>query len=168
MAFGNNSSIPHFQPTRRVLVDNDIILLDFGARVNGYCADMTRMVFFGKPKPEWLAAYNAVLKAQTVALETLTTSRSGKIIDQSARDILSQSEFSTYPHSLGHGVGLDIHEAPRLTVHNDATLSEGMIVTVEPGTYIEGSYGIRIEDLVLLHKDKVEILSKSPKEIITL
>lgn len=163
VAFGTNTSQPHYQSSDMRLQSRDIILMDFGARVNGYCSDMTRMVFVGKPKDEWIGAYKTVLEAQQKALGALSSKA-----DQIAREVIKKSGFPVYPHSLGHGVGLDIHEAPRLTIKKDATLQPGMVVTVEPGIYIEGSYGVRLEDLVLLKKDGIEIVSTSTKKIIIL
>ena len=183
VAFGKNSSMPHYQPVDSCkLTADSLILLDFGARVNGYCSDMTRMVFIGKPKDEWRRAYQTVLSAQQAALNYLigpgpVTHAQGRALnsqllggeaDSIARGVIGKAGFSPYPHSLGHGVGLDIHEAPRLTMKKDEVLKPGMVVTFEPGVYIESQYGIRIEDLILLKNDSIEILSKSPKEIIVL
>ncbi|MBI5448769.1 aminopeptidase P family protein [Candidatus Gottesmanbacteria bacterium] len=187
VAFGRNPSMPHYQPKDRCkLTANNLILLDFGARVNGYCSDMTRVVFTGKPKNEWLHAYNTVFEAQSAAIKylqaqgrTLNPQLLGTKADQIARDVIERAGFPTYPHSLGHGVGLDIHEIPRLISQKDrilpktqpqkdAILLSGIVLTVEPGIYMEGSYGIRIEDLVLLKQDGIELLSKSPKNIIIL
>jgi Xaa-Pro aminopeptidase len=172
VAFNEHSSQPHYHdkshdPLRR----GSLILLDFGARVNGYCADMTRVVFLGKPKDEWVSAYNAVLRAQQASLTYLTGPdpvRSGAAADRAAREEMKKAKLPDYPHGLGHGVGLEIHEAPRLTVKKDAELTAGMVVTVEPGVYMAGSYGVRIEDLVLLKKNGIEILTRSSKELITL
>lgn len=172
VAFGKNTSQPHYKTSDLRLRTSDIILMDFGARVNGYCSDMTRIVFIGNPEAAWIKAYETVLDAQQKALEYLTgpgpVTRSGRAADRIAHGIIKKAGFPTYPHSLGHGVGLDIHEAPRLTVKKDQKLKPGMVVTVEPGIYIEGQYGIRIEDLVLLKEDGMEILSKSKKEMIIL
>lgn len=170
VAFNEHSSQPHYHKRgNNPLRKNSLILLDFGARVNGYCADMTRVVFLGKPKDEWVTAYNAVLAANEKALDLLKNGqRNGATLDAAAREIIAEADLPVYPHSLGHAVGLDIHEAPRLTIKKSEVLEPGMVVTVEPGVYIEGSYGVRIEDLVLLKKNYIEILSKSNKEIITL
>ena len=188
VAFGKNSSQPHYNPysiTKKPfdspsLKNNDVILLDFGARVNGYCADMTRVVFIGKPKDEWIRAYHSVLEAQKKALlamkkcyhvplhDSKSVSISGAALDRAARKHIEDAGFSPYPHSLGHGVGLDIHESPRLSVKNDELLTPGMVCTVEPGVYVEGQYGIRIEDLVFLRNDGIEILSKSNKDVLLL
>lgn len=167
VAFNASSSQPHYasqgnSPLRK----QSLILLDFGAKVNGYCADMTRVIFLGSPKPEWVNAYAAVLAANEKAIDMLAKGeRSGAALDAAARKIIVQSNLPAYPHSLGHAVGLDIHEAPRLTVKKPETLKANMVVTVEPGVYIEGSYGIRIEDLVLLTDKGIHILSRSQKEL---
>lgn len=161
VAFGKNTSQPHYLTVNdERLTNNSLVLLDFGARVNGYCSDMTRVVFVGKPKPEWVSAYAKIQHAQEAALKALASGeRSGAKLDAAAR------RYVKYPHSLGHNIGLDIHESPRLSVKKDVTLKPGMVFSIEPGVYIEGQYGIRIEDLVLLKQDGIEILSQSSKEI---
>ncbi len=164
VAFNENAAIPHYLPdNRKQLTDNSLILLDFGAKVNGYCADMTRVVFFGKPKNHWLTIYNTVLQAQKLALEKLRANVAANSIDKIARDYITSKGFPQYPHGLGHGVGLAIHEAPRLRIDSKDILKENMAVTVEPGIYLPGDCGVRIEDLVLLKDRGIEILSKSPK-----
>jgi len=167
VAFNAHSALPHYHAyDNNPLRSGSIVLLDFGARVNAYCADMTRTVFVGKPKPEWEAAYAAVLSANRKAVAMLNNGeRSGGTVDAAAREIIAEANLPVYPHSLGHGVGLDIHEAPRLTVKKEENLKADMVVTIEPATYIEGSYGVRIEDLVLLKEKSIEILSKSPREV---
>lgn len=167
VAFGTHSSQPHYNgrdnsPLRK----GSLILLDFGARAGGYCADMTRVVFLGPPAPEWEKAYQAVYEAQDAVLELLSSGeRSGRALDNAAQEALAKRGFPPYPHSLGHALGLDIHEQPRLSIKADTHLSPGMVFTVEPGVYREGQYGIRIEDLVLLKKDGTERLSKSPRRL---
>lgn len=163
VAFGTHSSQPHYLASQGgPLRNRDIVLLDFGAKVHGYCADMTRVVFVGKPKPEWIKTYNLVLTANKKAVDLLKNGeRDGGVLDKKAN-------IPPYPHSLGHAVGLDIHEAPRLTHKKPEMLKPGMVVTVEPGVYIEGSYGVRLEDLVLLKENSIEVLSKSPKEAMIL
>lgn len=183
VAFNEHSSEPHYNKRgNNPLRKNSLVLLDFGARVNGYCADMTRVVFLGTPKSEWIRAYTTVSEAQHQALEAMSkyfnniyyhserTNKplSGAELDRIARKIIEKAGLPVYPHSLGHAVGLDIHEAPRLTVKKDEQLKPGMVVTVEPGVYVEGSYGVRLEDLVLLKENSIDILSKSPKEIMIL
>lgn len=168
-AFGKNSSQPHHQSDATALGKNDLVLLDFGARYNGYCADMTRVVFVGKPKPVWVDTYTTVLASQQKALDLLAAGeRHGATLDAAAQEVIAEAELPPYPHSLGHTIGLDIHEGPRLTVKKDEGLLPGMVFSVEPGVYIEGSYGIRIEDLVRLTDTGVKLLSKSPKELMIL
>jgi Xaa-Pro aminopeptidase len=185
VAFGPHSCIPHYadandastmlrvnkkQETR--LKKNDIALLDFGAKVYGYCADMTRIVFVGKPKKEWIRAYETVLTVQRAILDTLDSrvgkkkSFSGAELDRTAKDMIAGAGFPPYKHSLGHAIGKQVHEPPKLSVKKDARIYPGMIFTVEPGIYIENEYGIRVEDTVLLTENGVEILTKSTKEMI--
>lgn len=187
VAFGKNTSQAHYNrlsphPKENqslalksgVLQDRDLVLLDFGAKVNGYCADMTRVVFIGKPQDEWRRVYQTVLEAQAQVLAALPKTRSGAKLDRLARNVIKRAGFLPYPHSLGHNVGLAIHEDPRLTMKKDPSTSSGqvllpgMVITVEPAIYKEGQYGIRIEDLVLLKKDRLEVLSTSSKELIIL
>lgn len=167
VAFNEHSSMPHYMARgNNPLRKGSLVLLDFGAKVNGYAADMTRMVFLGTPKPEWAHAYAAVLAANGKAISMLKDGiRNGATLDAAAREVIAEAGLPVYPHSLGHAVGLEIHEAPRLTVHKEAMLSPGMAVTVEPGTYLEGRFGIRIEDLVAVKKNSIELLSKSPKTL---
>ncbi len=170
VAFGKNTALPHYgvsHISQTKLREHDLILLDFGAKVGGYAADMTRMVFVGTPKPEWLAAYSAVLAANHKALTLLADGeRNGATLDAAAREVIAEANFPVYPHSLGHGVGLDVHESPRLTVARSASLAPDMVVTVQPGTYIAGEFGIRIEDLVLITHHGITLLSHSAKELL--
>lgn len=172
VAYGKNSSQPHYQPSNNQrLTNNTLVLLDFGAKFNGYCADMTRVVFFGRPNKIILKAYNTVLKAQLAAIKYFTVAASpisGKNADAIAREIIKKAGFIPYSHSLGHAVGLAIHEDPRITVKKDAHLKPGMAITIEPAIYQEGKFGIRIEDLVLLQENGIEVLTKSLKAITVL
>ena len=167
VAFNDHSAMPHYyERGNNPLRKGSLILLDIGAKVNGYCADMTRVVFLGAPKDEWVSAYAAVLSANEKTLTLLKNGqRNGATLDAAARGVITGAGFPVYPHSLGHAVGLEIHEAPRLTVKKTETLKPGMIVTVEPGVYVEGVYGIRIEDLVHIKINGTELLSKSTKEL---
>lgn len=170
VAFNQNSSQPHYSSSASCkLMADSLILLDFGARVAGYCADMTRVVFVDNPTSEQKKVYETLKNAQEKALTLLQNGeRSGAILDQSARDVLTKSGFPPYPHSLGHAAGLAIHERPRLTMKRDETLQPGMVVTVEPGVYLEGKFGVRIEDLVLIKENGIEILSRSSKDLLVL
>ena len=169
VAYNSNASMPHYMPGSVQLTPNSLILMDYGARYRGYCSDMTRVVFLGKPKDEWVKGYAAVLEAQSVALNALEhNERSGKVLDELSQSILKKHNLPAYPHSLGHALGLDIHESPRLSRTQDSSLKPNMVITIEPGVYIENSYGVRIEDTVLIGEDSIEILTQSPKEITVL
>ncbi len=170
VAFNEHSSQPHYhEMSNNPLRKNSLVLLDFGARVNGYCADMTRVVFLGQPKPEWTKAYETTLAANEQAITLMKDGeRHGATLDAAAQEIIAEAGLPPYPHSLGHAVGLEIHEAPRLSLKKDELLKPNMAVTVEPGTYIDGEYGIRIEDLVLVKHKGIEVLSKSRKELTVL
>jgi len=182
VAFGKNSSIPHYnclscgaKKFQSLALKSTVVLLDFGARVNGYCADMTRVVFVGKPTEEWRRAYQTVVTSQQAVFRKLSqiytkadARISGATLDRLARGIIKRAGFVPYPHSLGHNVGLDIHENPRLTIKEDSRLLPGMVFTVEPAIYKENQYGIRIEDLVLLKREGIEIISTSTKEMIVI
>ncbi len=168
VAFNLHSALPHHQPSNLRLKNNSLILIDLGAKVEGYCADMTRVLFFGPPDSRQAKIYETVLLSQKLALAQLKIGPATSESDQTAREVIKREGYPEYPHGLGHGVGLDIHEAPRLRHDSQEILRENMVVTVEPGIYLEGFCGIRIEDLVVLKKDGNEILSKSSKEIIIL
>lgn len=167
VAFNEHSAMPHYHERgNNPLRKGSLVLLDFGAKINGYCADMTRVVFLGTPKDAWVSTYTTVLAANEKALALLKNGeRNGATLDAVAREVIAGANLPVYPHSLGHAVGLEIHEAPRLTIKKAETLKPGMIVTVEPGVYVEGTYGIRIEDLILINANSIELLSKSTKEI---
>ncbi len=166
VAYDANAAIPHYLPSHNSqLTTHNLILLDFGAKVNGYCADMTRVIFFGKPKDKQIKAYQTVLSAQKIVLLKLKAGLKCQEVDKLAKKIITAKGYPEYQHGLGHGVGLAIHEAPKLKFKSKEILQENMVVTVEPGIYLPDDYGIRIEDLVVLRKDGIEILSKSSKEI---
>ncbi|MBE6586477.1 MAG: aminopeptidase P family protein [Ruminococcaceae bacterium] len=168
---GSNSSRPHGVP-RPVKLEKGFFTMDFGARVDGYCSDMTRTVVLGKADEEMKHLYNTVLKAQTSALDALHAGMKCADADKIARDIIDNAGYKgCFGHSLGHGVGLFIHENPRLAgiVPDTEVLRPGHVVTVEPGIYIEGKYGCRIEDMVTVLPDgTIHDFTKSPKELIEL
>lgn len=165
VASGENSSKPHAIPTDRKVKNQDIITIDMGCRFNGYCSDMTRTIFVGEPKKEQLDIYNLVLENQNKALNEI---RDGQNIKQIAKIV--ENNFSdkgyTLVHSLGHGVGLNIHEQPFINMKNDNQLKENMIITDEPGIYLTGNFGVRIEDTVLVTKKGAIALTESTKECI--
>jgi len=176
VAFGKNSAIPHHVPTHnsKLLAPNSIVLLDFGVKLDGYCSDMTRTVFFGKATAEQRKMYKTVLDAQTRAIELFNTKYSihntikASTIDKAARDYIISKGYPTIPHSLGHGIGIQIHESPRLSPKSKDILKEGMVFSIEPGIYIPDFGGVRIEDLVVLTKSGSKLLTHSPKTIIEL
>ena len=168
---GTASSLPHGVPRNKKL-EKGFFTLDFGARIDGYCSDMTRTVVLGKADAEMKHLYETVLKAQTSALSALKVGLPCREADKIARDIIDNAGYKgRFGHSLGHGVGLYIHEAPRLSfaAPEDSLLTPGHVVTVEPGIYIEGKYGCRIEDMVAVLEDgTIYDFTKSPKELIEL
>ncbi len=170
VAFDTNSANPHHSPSiRYTLYPKRLILLDFGACIDGYCADMTRMILVGKPTEKQRAMYETVLRSQTAALDLLESGeRSGAKLDSAARVVFEKSNLAPYPHSLGHGLGLQIHEGFRLTHKKDFILKPTMAFTIEPGYYETGWGGMRIEDTVLLRDNTVEILTKSSKKIMSI
>ena len=169
---GSASSRPHGVP-RHCKLEKGFLTMDFVARVNGYCSDMTRTVVIGKADAEMKKLYNTVLSAQLAALDAAAEGASCAGLDKIARDIIDGNDCykGAFGHSLGHGVGLFIHEEPRLSVRAsaDARLQRGNVVTFEPGIYLEGKYGCRIEDMVAIRPDgSVYNFTKSPKELIEL
>jgi Xaa-Pro aminopeptidase len=166
---GPRTSLPHGSPSERILQSGDFVTIDFGARFSGYCSDMTRTVVIGKPSERQLSIYNTVLNAQIKAIEYIKPGIIGKDADSVARKIISKQGFGDYfGHGLGHGVGLEIHEAPSLSPKGESHLLPGMIVTVEPGIYIEKYGGVRIEDMVVITKNGFENLTNSEKQLICL
>lgn len=166
---GKNSSLPHGVPTDKVFEIGDFITMDFGARYNGYCADMTRTVVVGGLTNEQIKVYNTVLSAQNAALLSIKSGAPCKDIDKIARDIISNAGYGEYfGHALGHSIGLFVHETPSCSPKSNDILKTGNLMTVEPGIYIPQKFGVRIEDLVVVTDDGYENLTKSPKDIIIL
>lgn len=166
-ASGVNSACPHAVPTTKPVQDGDFLTLDFGATYKGYHSDMTRTVVFGKPTDEMKNIYNAVWGANTDAIKAVKADISCKLVDNVARSTLDAWGYEEYfTHGLGHGVGLEIHEAPNVSYRSGTTLKEGMIITIEPGVYIPGKYGVRTEDMCLVTKDGCRILTETPKTLI--
>ncbi len=165
---GSASSLPHGVP-RDVKLEKGFLTMDFGALYNGYCSDMTRTVVIGKADGEMKKVYNTVLEAQLAALAFVDAGKTGADTDKVARDIIYGAGYEgCFGHSLGHGVGMFIHERPSLSHINDKPLPVGAIVTVEPGIYIEGKYGVRIEDMVYLTEKGAVNLTEAKKELIEL
>lgn len=161
---GPHGARPHHSATDRPIAEGEPVVIDMGARVDGYCADLTRTVVLGEQTPLFRERYNLVLSAQRAALDALGPGISGKDGDAAARDVIvAAGAGDAFFHGLGHGVGLLIHEAPSLGQASEDALQPGQIVTVEPGVYFDGWGGIRIEDLAAVTESGIEILSNSPK-----
>ncbi len=167
---GTATSMPHGVPSANRLVQKgDFVLMDYGAVAEGYHSDMTRTVCVGQPSEQMRQVYETVLQAQTAALSVAKAGISGKELDKTARRIIEEAGYGDqFGHSLGHGVGLEIHEYPNAAPSSEAVLEEGNVVTVEPGIYLPGSFGVRIEDFVVIRKDGCENLTSAPKELICL
>lgn len=169
VASGENAAKPHARVSTRRLKNGDCITFDIGCRVNGYCADMTRTVFLGKPSEELKTVYQAVLEAQNRALEIIQPGVPAKLVDLAARDSLDRAGLGKFfGHSLGHGVGMEVHEQPVLARTSKQTLEKGDVVTIEPGVYLPGKGGVRIEDMVLVTGSGYRNLTKMPKNLLIL
>jgi Xaa-Pro aminopeptidase len=152
-----------------VLPRRGFLTLDFGIILGGYCSDMTRTVFLGKPKTEERSAYNAVLEAQEAAVAAVRPGVSCAEVDEAARAVLRREGLAeAFSHSTGHGVGLEIHEPPRVAAGQATRLMRGMVVTIEPGVYLAGRFGIRIEDMVAVTATGGQVLTPAPKALIEL
>jgi len=160
IASGPNSCYPHAKATDRIIRNNENVLLDFGIDLNGYKSDLTRNFFLGRIAPRVKQVFDALTLAQREAISLIKPGISCAAVDIQARKVLRKFGLAKYfGHSLGHGVGLDIHESPRLSSQSKSILEAGMIVTVEPGVYIPHQFGIRVEDMVLVTKEGCEVLS---------
>ncbi len=201
VAFGSNGSLPHHIPTNKKLTKNNFIVLDFGVKLNNYCSDMTRTIFFGKANTKQKKIYETVLEAQKKSIDYIASrchaelamppevmvSESNEIpkpskgghkqvrddilgseVDKVARDYIINQGYPDMPHSLGHGIGLLVHEQPRLTPYSKDILSPGMVFSIEPGIYIPNYSGVRIEDLVTITNKGLEVLTNAPKTLIEL
>lgn len=167
VASGLNSSMPHAIPGEKKLEVGDFITMDFGCKFRGYCSDMTRTVVLGTASEKQREVYQAVLEAQLAALDAIRPGMAGKDVDRIARDLIAQAGYGDcFGHGLGHSVGLFIHENPRLSPAEETILEPGMIETVEPGIYIPGFGGVRIEDMIVITEDGYKNLTHSPKELI--
>ncbi len=167
VASGTRSALPHGQPTDKKIEAGDLLTLDFGCVFDGYCSDMTRTIGIQHLSDKQKEIYNVVLEAQITALSQIKAGITGIESDKVARDIIKANGYGEYfGHGLGHGVGYEVHEEPRLSPRGNEVLKSGMVVTVEPGIYVEGLGGVRIEDMVIITEDGIENLTSSPKELI--
>ncbi len=175
IAFGKNSAVPHHLNSKVKLQKGNIVLIDIGAKLEGYCSDMTRTVFFGSPTLEFEKIYQTVLKAQDKAVQFVNDKLSmvnsqllARDVDKAARQYIIESGFPSIPHSLGHGVGIEVHEKPSLSPKSKSILKSGMVFSIEPGIYLDGFFGVRIENLYLLRDKTLEKITHSTSEIISL
>ena len=167
VASGAKSSLPHATPSDDLLKKGDFITFDFGCKYKGYCSDMTRTIVLGEATPKHVEIYETVLKAQQAALEGIYPGLKGKDVDAIAREIISDANYGDYfGHGLGHAVGVEIHENPRFSPAEEQVIKEGMVLTVEPGIYLPGFGGVRIEDMVAVTKDGIKNFTHSPKNLI--
>jgi Xaa-Pro aminopeptidase len=173
VASGSNSALPHHRAGSRRLEAGDLVVLDFGGVLDGYCSDLTRTVAVGEPGAERRRIHNAVREAQQAAIAAVKPGTSSTAVDTAARDVLTRHDLGeAFGHGTGHGLGLDIHEEPRLTRARpdvrDVPLEPGMVFTIEPGAYVAGLGGVRIEDDILVTETGCEVLTSVPRQLLTL
>lgn len=165
---GKKSALPHGAP-ENIPVSKGFLTMDFGARYGGYCSDMTRTICIGKPDDEMLKVYNTVLDAQKAAFEAIRADVVGKEPDLAARAVIDGAGYAgTFGHSLGHSLGLEIHESPNFASGVETVIPENVVISVEPGIYLEGKYGVRIEDIVCIKPGGFENLTHSSKELVVI
>lgn len=166
VASGPNGAMPHARPGERVITEGDLIVIDWGAVFEGYCSDCTRTVIVGEPDERQREVWLAVREAQIAALEGLRPGMEGRAVDAIARGVLREHGFEReFGHGLGHGVGLEVHELPTLGQKSENTLPVGAVVTIEPGVYIEGWGGVRLEELVVVTESGCEVLTAAPYDL---
>jgi Xaa-Pro aminopeptidase len=169
VASGRRSALPHGRASAKTLRPGEFVVIDMGCVLDGYASDMTRTVAVGEPEPGMRQAYAAVLKAQEAGIAAVRAGAGGRDVDRSARDVLVEAGLGEYfSHGLGHGVGLEIHEFPRVSYHADHFLPENAVVTIEPGVYLPERFGVRIEDIVVARRDGPENLTRTPKALLIL
>ena len=169
VAAGERTALPHAQPTGRRLANNELLLIDMGASLDGYASDMTRMLFLGRPGTAVRSMYRAVLEAQLEATASVREGVTAQHVDRAARRVLKEHGLEkAFVHSTGHGLGLEIHEPPRIGKKDRTPLKAGMAITIEPGAYLQGIGGIRIEDTVVVTRNGCEVLTPTPKELMLL
>ncbi len=160
VAFGPNASRPHHQPGKKKLKQNDTVLIDFGAKYKGYCSDITRCFVVGRSTAYYKKVYDVVEQAQAAAVKIIKAGIKMKDVDTAAREVIENHDLPVYGHGTGHGFGLEIHESPFLKVQGKGTLKAGQVITIEPGIYIPGKLGVRIEDDVLVTETSYKILTR--------
>ena len=166
---GSKTSLPHGVPGDKVIQAGDFLTMDFGCLKNGYCSDMTRTVAVGYATEEMRSVYDVVLRAQLAGIDAARAGIQGKVIDAAARKVITDAGYGEYfGHGFGHSLGLDIHERPNANPAGEAIMPEGSVCSAEPGIYIPGRFGVRIEDVMILRENGAEVITRSPKELIIL
>lgn len=166
---GPNGSLPHGVPSEKVILSGEFVTMDFGCIYHGYCSDMTRTVAVGSVTEEMRQVYDTVLAAQKAGIAAARAGVSGKAVDGAAREVIQKAGYGPYfGHSFGHGVGVEIHEVPNATPSNEKPLPAGAVISAEPGIYLPGKLGVRIEDVLYLTEDSCQNLTLAPKDLIIL
>ena len=166
---GPNGSLPHGVPSERVIGRGEFVTMDFGCVYRGYCSDMTRTVAVGFATEEMQTVYNTVLAAQKAGIAAAKAGVTGREVDGAARAVIEAAGYGDcFGHSFGHGVGVEIHEAPNASPMNDKPLPAGAVISAEPGIYLPGRLGVRIEDVILLTEEGCRNMTKAPKELLVL
>ena len=169
VASGPNGSMPHAVPGMRKVREGDFITMDFGCVYKGYCSDMTRTVALGRPSDEMRNVYDIVLQAQLAGIAAARAGVTGAAIDGAARKVIQDAGYGVcFGHSFGHSLGIDIHEAPNAAPGNDKPMPDGAVVSAEPGIYLPGKFGVRIEDVMILRPDGAQVITKAPKALLVL
>ena len=169
VASGPNGSMPHAVPGMRKVREGDFITMDFGCVYKGYCSDMTSTVALGRPSDEMRNVYDIVLQAQLAGIAAAKAGVTGAVIDGAARKVIQDAGYGVYfGHSFGHSLGIDIHEAPNAAPGNDKPMPDGAVVSAEPGIYLPGKFGVRIEDVMILRPDGAQVITKAPKALLVL
>ena len=169
VASGPNGSMPHAVPGMRKVREGDFITMDFGCVYKGYCSDMTRTVALGQPSDEMRNVYDIVLQAQLAGIAAARAGVTGAAIDGAARKVIQDAGYGSYfGHSFGHSLGIDIHEAPNAAPGNDKPMPDGAVISAEPGIYLPGKFGVRIEDVMILRPDGAQVITKAPKALLVL
>jgi len=169
IASGARSALPHGRASSQAIATGGFVVCDFGVILGGYCSDQTRTVWVGQPTAESRSAYDAVKQAQLSAIEAVRAGATVAQVDTAARKVLRRAKLARYfTHSTGHGVGLEIHEAPRVAQGQDEVLRPGMVITIEPGVYFPGKWGVRIEDMVAVTAHGCEVLTPTSKDFLAI